>query len=84
MIGGPISDIFGRRPSLLVFQTLSMLGWALVSIASFFGPTEAVIALFAGRFLHGLADSLGVSPALMFAAGQYLFRGGGKRPSSFT
>merc|ERR1712079_301398 len=69
LIGGPISDIFGRRSSILTFQTISFFGWILVSLAPLFGgSTDSVLILFLGRFIHGLADSMGVSPAIMFIA----------------
>ena len=71
LIGGPISDIFGRRSSILTFQTISFFGWILVSLAPLFGgSTDSVLILFLGRFIHGLADSMGVSPAIMFIAGK--------------
>ena len=71
LIGGPISDIFGRRSSILTFQTISFFGWILVSLAPLFGgSTDSVMILFLGRFIHGLADSMGVSPAIMFIAGK--------------
>ena len=34
------------------------------------GSTDSVLILFLGRFIHGLADSMGVSPAIMFIAGR--------------
>ena len=34
------------------------------------GSTDSVLILFLGRFIHGLADSMGVSPAIMFIAGK--------------
>ena len=71
LIGGPISDIFGRRSSILTFQTISFFGWILVSLAPLFGgSTDSVLIFFLRQFIHGLADSMGVSPAIMFIAGK--------------
>ena len=45
------------------------LGWSIVAMSSMHPDQEvAVILIFTGRFLHGLADSLGVSPAIIMAS----------------
>ena len=69
LLGGPISDLIGRRKSLLIFLTLSLIGWFILASSHFIPQQEyAVTLLFSGRFLHGLADSLGVSPAIMYVS----------------
>jgi len=48
---------------------LSIVGWSIVAISSMHPDQDvAVILLFTGRFLHGLADSLGVSPAIIMVS----------------
>ena len=69
LLGGPISDLIGRRKSLLIFLTLSLIGWFILASSHFIPQQEyAITLLFSGRFLHGLADSLGVSPAIMYVS----------------
>ena len=69
LLGGPISDLIGRRKSLLIFLTLSLIGWFILASSHFVPQREyAITLLFSGRFLHGLADSLGVSPAIIYVS----------------
>ncbi|MBF9010730.1 MULTISPECIES: MFS transporter [Corynebacterium] len=53
LIGGPLSDLIGRRPMLLPAAPLSLLGSFLLSI----GPHEPLI-IAAGRILCGMALGL--------------------------
>ena len=46
LFGGPISDSLGRRKALILFGSLSSLGWITMAVA----PNPAV--LFIGRFLQ--------------------------------
>ena len=69
LAGGPISDVIGRRRALLTFLSLSLIGWLILASASLVShPDFSIGLLFGGRFLHGLADSLGVSPAIMYVS----------------
>lgn len=44
---------------------MSFIGWSIVAASAWHPDRQvAIILLFSGRFLHGLADSLGVSPAI--------------------
>ncbi len=63
--GGYVSDLWGRRAVLVSFFSLSFIGWSIVAFSAWHPDREmAIILIFTGRFLHGLADSLGVSPAI--------------------
>lgn len=69
LAGGPISDTVGRRTSLLGFASLSVIGWLTMALApSIPNPTSSTVLLFAGRFLNGFGDSLGVPPAILFVS----------------
>ncbi|TRY68549.1 hypothetical protein TCAL_08629, partial [Tigriopus californicus] len=61
-LGGPISDIIGRRRSLQLYSFISICGWMMVTFA------QNSQMLLSGRFVHGLADSLAVAPAILFVA----------------
>jgi len=69
VLGGMVTDRWGRRRVLMVFLSLSFVGWSIVA-ASSYHPDQgvAVTSVFLGRFLHGLADSLGVSPAIIMVS----------------
>eukprot|EP00095_Tigriopus_kingsejongensis_P011257 maker-scaffold708_size108518-snap-gene-0.15 protein:Tk11257 transcript:maker-scaffold708_size108518-snap-gene-0.15-mRNA-1 annotation:"facilitated trehalose transporter tret1" len=61
-LGGPISDVIGRRRSLQIYSLMSILGWMVVTCA------QSETMLLSGRFIHGLADSLAVAPAILFVS----------------
>lgn len=61
-LGGPISDVIGRRRSLQAYSFVSICGWLMVTFAQ---NSEMLLG---GRFVHGLADSLAVAPAILFVS----------------
>lgn len=60
LLGGPLSDLLGRRRSLRLFGVASLLGWAVVALS------RSTSLLFVGRFVQGCADSLSVAPSILF------------------
>ena len=67
--GGMVTDRFGRRRVLMLFLSLSFIGWSIVAASPMHpDPDIAVVSVFFGRFLHGLADSMGVSAAILMVS----------------
>lgn len=69
ILGGMASDYWGRRRVLIVVFSMSLIGWSTVAVSTWHPDKSiAVTFIFVGRFFHGLADSLGVSPAITFVS----------------